>query len=105
MTSAPESQRQAQRWEHCKGRYLSVLSCHRCAAQAAWGSQCGFSLVQPPCESCRPLVDALPTPAMNGWRKLRDEPAPAVSLSANDFPVSLDPGELRRRTTGEWEAP
>jgi hypothetical protein len=104
MTNAPESQRQAQRWEHCKGRYLSVLGCHGCAAQAAWGAQCGFSVVQRPCESCRPLVDALPIPAVNAWRKLGDEPAPAASLSANDVPVPVDLEELRRTLTGEWEA-
>jgi hypothetical protein len=104
MTKTPESQRQAQRWEHCKGRYLSVLGCHRCAAQAAWGAQCGYGVVHQPCESCRPLVDALPVPTVNGWRKLGDEPAPAASVSANYVPVLLDLGELRRPPTGEWEA-
>jgi hypothetical protein len=41
---------------------------------------------------------------VNGWRKLGDEPAPAASVSANDVPVLLDLGELRRPLTGEWEA-
>lgn len=104
MTAGPESRRQAQRWEQCKRRYLAVLGCHRCAAQAAWGAQCGFSVVHPPCVSCRVKVAALPVPGVNGWRKLGDEPAPSISATANAVLVSSDLGSLRRSLTGAGEA-
>lgn len=55
----PETPRQAQHWETVKNRYLQAGLCRRCAAQAAWGHQCGFRLIHPPCQVCRAIK--LPT--------------------------------------------
>jgi hypothetical protein len=104
VTAEPESRRQAQRWEQVKRRYLAVLGCHRDAAQAAWGTQCGFSVVHPPCESCRVKVATLPVPAAHGWRRFGEEPATPVSMSADAVPMSSDLGFLRRSLTGVGEA-
>lgn len=51
----PETMIQARTWEVVKNRYLRAGLCLRCAAQAAWGHQCGFRLIHPPCEVCRAL--------------------------------------------------
>ncbi len=105
MTDAPETLRQAQRWEHCKRRYLGVLDCHPCAAQAAWGTQCGFSVIHRPCDSCRAKVDILPVPAVNGWRKLRDERRRSeLEASASGIPVVSDPEGPTRTSTATEEA-
>lgn len=66
----PETLQQARTWERTKGRYLAAGLCHACAAQAAWGHQCGFTGIKPPCAACTPLVAAFPTPAVAPWRKL-----------------------------------
>jgi hypothetical protein len=55
----PETPRQAVEWETAKRRYLGLGLCLRCASQAAWGHQCGFSQIHPPCDDCRGT--ALPT--------------------------------------------
>jgi hypothetical protein len=104
MTTGPESRRQAIRWQRHKGRYLATLGCHTCAAQAAYGHQHGFSVIHPPCDSCRTKVATLPVPAVNGWRKLRDEPATASATTANAVAGSSDPEEPRRSLTTEGEA-
>jgi hypothetical protein len=101
--TAPESHRQAKRWEQVKRWWLAVLDCHPCAAQAAWAAQCGYSVVHPPCGSCRAKVAALPTPAVNGWRT--GEPVSASEMTATDVSVSSDPTEPRRSLTGgQWAA-
>jgi hypothetical protein len=102
VTGAPESRRQAQRWEQNKRRWLAVLDCHPCAAQAAWAAQCGYSAVHPPCDSCRAKVAALPVPAVNGWRTGR--PVGASEMTVTDVPVSPDSAEPRRSLTGEGRA-
>ena len=68
----PETLGQAQNWDRIKKTYLALGLCDRCAAQAAWGHQCGFSLVEPPCLECAPLVAALPQAATkgSGWRRV-----------------------------------
>lgn len=48
----PETPAQAQRWETVKNRYLHAGLCLRCASQAAWGHQCGFTRVHPACDLC-----------------------------------------------------
>lgn len=67
----PETVRQAIHWETVKNAYLIRRLCHRCAAQAAWGHQCGFSGVHPPCVGCQPIVDGFLVKASgeSGWRK------------------------------------
>jgi hypothetical protein len=42
--------------------------CGRCAAQAAWGHQLGFSRIDPPCGVWEPLVDTFPVDKPGGWR-------------------------------------
>ncbi len=66
---APETLRQAQRWDTVKGAYLQVGLCERCAGQAAWGHQIGFSMINPPCEKCVHAVAAFPIAAVAPWRK------------------------------------
>jgi hypothetical protein len=68
-----ETLREARTWETVKSKYLAVGLCHRCACQAAYGHQLGFSLVRSPSESCAPLVSALPVAAGKGspWRRFR----------------------------------
>jgi hypothetical protein len=66
----PESLDQARHFDRKVVRYLTAGICRTCSAQAAWGHQLGFSLIQPPCADCRDAVAALPTPSVGGWRKL-----------------------------------
>lgn len=66
----PETPGQAQAWERVRGRYERAGLCARCAAQAAWGHQCGFATIAPPCPACASVVAQLPTPAVAPWRKL-----------------------------------
>jgi len=54
-------------WEARKRRYLRLGLCHRCAAQAAWGHQLGFSQSKPPCPDCQPIVDTFPVRKPNNW--------------------------------------
>ena len=57
----PETLREAQSWETVKNKYLEIGLCVRCASQAAWGHQVGFSnLEHDPCDVCAPLVAELP---------------------------------------------
>lgn len=97
----PERPRQVRRWQVWEGRYHAVLGCHRCAAQAGYGHAHGFSVIHPPCDSCRAKVAALPVPAVNGWRKLRDDSASVCEMTTNAVPVSLDQESLRRSLTGD----
>lgn len=54
-TEKPETYRQAVHWETMKRRYLDAGLCIRCASQAAYGHQHGFSNVHPPCSACHGL--------------------------------------------------
>jgi len=80
----PETMHQALEWDRSKKRYLNLGLCHRCAAQAAWGHQCGFSLIEPPCSTCVPVVATLPQPATkgSGWRKATREGLKSLSRGA-----------------------
>ncbi len=51
-----ETLSQARHWDKRKSRYVAYGLCHRCAAQAAWGHQCGFNRVAAPCDGCAPIV-------------------------------------------------
>lgn len=70
MSAKVETFRQAQRWDAIKSHYRKLGLCHRCAAQAAYGSQDGFSTVHPPCPDCLPIIATFPTVKTNGWRSL-----------------------------------
>ena len=65
----PETQRQAQTWDQVASRYRAAGFCDRCAAQAAWGHQAGFSRVHPICTGCRgrQLPDRHDVPHARRW--------------------------------------
>ena len=67
----PETFSQARRWQVVNNKYLSYGLCPRCASQAAWGHQNGFSTLHEPCIDCKPLVALLPisTGINSPWRK------------------------------------
>jgi hypothetical protein len=67
----PETFDQAQTWQKVLSAYLGDELCHRCASQAAWGHQNGFSLARPPCGACVPIVAGFPKSAGRGspWRR------------------------------------
>lgn len=66
-----ETPSQARNWERIKNLYLANGLCHRCASQAAYGHQLGYtSLQREPCPACRPKVDEFPRERANGWRSL-----------------------------------
>ncbi|PCC26512.1 hypothetical protein CIK75_02500 [Glutamicibacter sp. BW78] len=67
-TAPPETASQAHTWERIKTHYLQLGLCHKCAAQAAYGSQYGFTDVNPPCVECSPTVAAFASKQPNGWR-------------------------------------
>lgn len=52
MNRAPETLRQARRWDETAARYRAHGLDPSCAAQLAWGHQVGFSQVHPPCDEC-----------------------------------------------------
>ena len=56
---------QAQTFETIKNKYLGDGLCFRCAAQAAYGHQHGFTMVHPPCAKCLPVVARFPVPVSN----------------------------------------
>lgn len=59
-----ETPGQVKTWDEAKSRYLRAGFCHRCASQAAWGHQLGFTHAAPPCTTCA----GLPVPASAGAR-------------------------------------
>lgn len=83
-STTPETMRQARRWEeHCT-KYVRAGLCYRCAAQAAWGHQIGFTSSHRPCESCTPIVAAFPHAEVNAWRSLTRAPS-ASQLPAREL--------------------
>jgi hypothetical protein len=48
----PETLSQARTWEYARGFYLADGFCDRCAVQAAYGHQVGFSQVASVCPEC-----------------------------------------------------
>lgn len=67
----PETVGEARTWQKTLTRYRADGLCHRCASQAAWGHQNGFSLIRPPCDECAPIVATFPMPAGKDspWRR------------------------------------
>lgn len=63
-----ETQAQADEFSIMRSRYGKAGLCTRCAPQAAYGHQYGFSQVHPPCAGCAETVAAMPTAQPNGWR-------------------------------------
>lgn len=66
----PETMGQARLWDATNGWYLKAGLCGRCASQAAWGHQIGWSRVRPPCETCAPITAAFPLEQVNDWRSV-----------------------------------
>jgi hypothetical protein len=69
----PESATQAATWQTTTTRYIALGLCPRCAAQAAYGHQLGFSRVEPPCADCLSVVEGFDMEKPNGWRKASRE--------------------------------
>lgn len=63
-----ETVRQATTFEAIRKHYVRLGLCSRCAPQAAYGHQLGFSRAQPPCKKCQPIVDTFPVAKPNQWR-------------------------------------
>lgn len=80
-SARPETMSQAVTWQRAKRRYVAAGVCDVCAAQAAWGHQCGFSSIKPPCPVCAGLVATFPTRAVGPWRKLLHQ-APSTCVTA-----------------------
>jgi hypothetical protein len=70
-TRRPETVSEARYWTTLEGRYVTLGLCHTCAAQAAWGHQLGWGDINPPCDSCQPIVAGFPSPTREDspWRK------------------------------------
>jgi hypothetical protein len=82
-TSPPETKRQAQRWDAHVKAYRALGLCVACAGQAAYGHQLGFDAIAPPCETCRPLVNASAGERLGrGWRSMVAETVAEKWLSA-----------------------
>jgi hypothetical protein len=65
---APETQRQAERWDEVKAHYLRQGLCGHCSAQAAWGHQLGWRRISPPCDGCFPIVVRFAGKGAGDWR-------------------------------------
>ena len=64
MKRAPETLRQARRWDETAARYRAQGLDPSCAAQLAWGHQVGFSQVHPVCGECATkLMGAVSVPS------------------------------------------
>lgn len=76
----PESPRQVQTFDTYRQRYVLLGLCHDCGAQAAYGHQHGFAVVeQPQHVECWKVVSRLPDPEVNGWRSAPIRDAAAVA--------------------------
>lgn len=64
----PESLTEARRWERYRSEFDALGLCGRCACQAAYGVQVGWSHVHPPCDRCRPVLAVFTRAGPNGWR-------------------------------------
>jgi hypothetical protein len=99
--AAPETLRQAQRWQAIKDRYVIEGLCGRCAAQAAWAHQNRgdtWPSIHPPCAACQPVVTgfAAPTPSLQ-WRRI-PQPESPVSATA---PITMAESEIGIRASGD----
>lgn len=70
MSAAPETLRQARRFDSTRNAYAKQGLCNRCAAQAAYGHADGFQTVKAPCGECASIVASFPRPSVNGWRAI-----------------------------------
>lgn len=70
--SRPETIDEARRWQTRHNKYVAAGICPRCAGQAAYGHQLGWSNVYPPCSTCWPVVTGWdsPTGSPSGWHVL-----------------------------------
>jgi hypothetical protein len=66
---APETLRQAQRFDAYSLEARRAELCQVCAPQYAFGRRDGFSSVRPPCAGCIAVMASWPVAAINGWRK------------------------------------
>lgn len=66
----PETVRQARTFDTYANRYQSVGLCDYCAAQAAFGHQHGFSVVEPVGDCCIAIVSRLPKSEHCCWRSM-----------------------------------
>ncbi len=69
----PETMSETRTWDVTKNHYKRDGLCHRCASQAAWGHQIGFSrLEHAPCSDCAAVVATFPVEASHpAWRRHR----------------------------------
>jgi hypothetical protein len=101
MNAAPETPRQVRTWQAFKNAYLSRGLCSRCAAQAAFGHQNGFTAgpgrtaVRPPCDSCTPIVATFPIAVAEGsqWRKIgglsrAGTPTPGTTENGTEYALT-----------------
>lgn len=68
--NAPESPGQARLWDRTFDWYQAAGLCARCASQAAWGHQIGWTQVHAPCDRCTCVVSTFPLEQMGGWRSV-----------------------------------
>jgi hypothetical protein len=66
---APETLRQARRFDAYSMEARRAGLCRVCAPRYAYGRRDGFSIVHPPCSDCLAVMASWPVAAVNGWRK------------------------------------
>jgi hypothetical protein len=97
--AAPETLRQAQRWQAIKDRYVIEGLCDCCAAQAAWAHQNRgdtWSSIHPPCAACQAVVTGLAAPTSSPhWRKI-PQPESSVSTTA---PIAMAENKIAMRAS------
>lgn len=92
--NTPETPGQVRVWEEVKSQYLSLGLCHYCAAQAAYGHQQGFAVIEPPCADCLPVIRTFAFGAPKGWRKASREQLRGPRMSSPGCAGRTDPGEV-----------
>ncbi len=94
-STEPETAHQAAKWERVKNRYLRAGLCLRCASQAAWGHQCGFLAINPPCDDCAGvelpawLTDHHGLRAVKWLRRVAVDPSESTTEGQDTREVSL----------------
>jgi hypothetical protein len=105
-SAAPETLRQARRWDEVKLRYTDASLCDRCAAQAAWGHQDnagGWNDLQSPCGTCAPVIRDFPVPTTNSlWRKF-ERPQDHTRKGAAPLPLGDAMEGIRVLYSGQEE--
>jgi DMSO/TMAO reductase YedYZ molybdopterin-dependent catalytic subunit len=87
----PESLAQARRFEQFHRAAARALLCTTCASQHAYGRQYGFRAVNPPCESCRLVMQAWPKRKPGGWAALPRESTPTADVATPVAGADLAP--------------